>query len=236
MSYIENPKTAGSGILCAIPQKGTCPVGCSGCFFQGGRSYLEPLDKNLPNMPPLASDLIVRCNDGNDSNVDRELVVESMKPYRHVFYNTSIPKDLEGFSRPVVLTVNPAGMTDSRAHLLDPIPSNLMFVRVRTNLWNLDLVDTVVEHYDSRNVPVVLTFMAYYDEKEVDKSCRSSYEWKTRTLNPYWVLRREGWERVVDRYNERPLVYTCGKDHKTYSCARCGNCLREYYATLCRMG
>ena len=37
MSYVENPKTKGSGILCCIPQKGRCPNNCSDCFFQSGR-------------------------------------------------------------------------------------------------------------------------------------------------------------------------------------------------------
>jgi hypothetical protein len=41
MSYIENPKTKGSGIVCAIPQPGVCPIGCEDCFFQSGRSFLE---------------------------------------------------------------------------------------------------------------------------------------------------------------------------------------------------
>lgn len=49
MSYIENPKTKGSGIVCAIPQTGVCPIGCEDCFFQSDRSFLEPLDENLPS-------------------------------------------------------------------------------------------------------------------------------------------------------------------------------------------
>jgi len=39
MGYKENPKTKGSGIVCAIPQKGICPNRCEDCFFQSGRSY-----------------------------------------------------------------------------------------------------------------------------------------------------------------------------------------------------
>ena len=112
--YIENPKTKGSGIICCIPQTGQCPQKCPDCFFQGGRSFLHPLEDNLPNMPDskYAEDYIVRVNDGNDSNVDRENVIKSTKQYKRKFYNTSIPKDLEGFGDPVVLTVNPSKMTD----------------------------------------------------------------------------------------------------------------------------
>ena len=68
MSYIENPKTKGSGIISCIPQKGICPNTCEDCFFQSGRSYLEPLDENLPNLPEEVDYQIVRVNDGNDSN------------------------------------------------------------------------------------------------------------------------------------------------------------------------
>ena len=76
---IENPKTKGSGILCAIPQRGTCPLKCSDCFFQSGRSYLEPLDRNLPNLPSSeeATGRVVRMNDGNDSNNERSLVIRA---------------------------------------------------------------------------------------------------------------------------------------------------------------
>ena len=48
-NWIWNPKTKGSGILTCIPQTGICPNNCEDCFFQGGRSYLEPLSKNLPD-------------------------------------------------------------------------------------------------------------------------------------------------------------------------------------------
>ena len=105
--YIENPKTRGSGIVCVIPQTGHCPNECEDCFFQSGRSYLEPLDTNLPNMipPEDVGDRIVRVNDGNDSNVNHSLVIESTKCYKHKFYNTAIPQ--LDFDAPVVLTVNP---------------------------------------------------------------------------------------------------------------------------------
>ncbi len=166
MSYKENPKTKGSGIITCIPQAGLCPMKCKDCFFQSGRSYLEPLGENLPNMPTLkmAKNRVVRINDGNDSNNLRELVVVSTARYKRKFYNTSLPRDLGGFDAPVVLTVNPAQTTDKKAYLLDSVPKNLMFVRVRVNTWNLALVDQVVAHYSTCEVPVVLTFMAYYNE------------------------------------------------------------------------
>lgn len=231
MSYIENPKTKGSGIVCAIPQKGSCPIKCADCFFQSGRSYLEPLEENLPNIPSIEESIgrVIRINDGNDSNVDRETVIEASKFFTDVFYNTSIPKDLEGFIDPVVLTVNPGNMTDHRAHMLDPIPNNLMFVRFRANSWNVDLLKEVVSHYTSRNVPVVLTFMAFYTETL--KECQENYELRKRTSNEYLVIKQEAWDEIMDMYKDNNLVYSCGKDAKTHACSRCGNCLREYFNT-----
>ena len=232
MGYIENPKTKDSGIICCIPQKGVCPNKCEDCFFQSGRSYLEPLDKNLPNMPSLeeVGHRVVRVNDGNDSNNDQERVIKFTKDYPLKFYNTAIPKDLEKFDAPVVLTVNPADMTDNKAHLIEP-PVNLMFVRVRTNAWNMSVVDKAVRHYTEKKVPVVLTYMAYYTETV---KTPEFYEWKKRTTNSYWVLKDVGRESIEDLYIDNSLVYSCGYKG-THACSRCGNCLREFFTTMERM-
>ena len=236
MAYRENPKTRGSGIICAIPQAGECPMRCADCFFQSGRSYLEPLAENLPNVPMISMTRgrVVRMNDGNDSNVDRMIVILAAQNCDDAFFNTSIPKDLDAFPRPVVLTVNPTDMTDKDAHFVTPCPPNLMFVRFRTNTWNLKLADDVVQHYTERKVPVVLTFMAYYGET-VPPEYAPDYSWRQRTLNSYWVITPDAWDRVKDRHHNNPLVYTCGKDANTHACSRCGNCLREYFATKEKM-
>lgn len=235
--YIHNPKLAGSGVIAAIPQKGLCPLGCKDCFFQSGRSYLEPLEKNLPNMPSSADaeGRVVRVNDGNDSNNDRAAVIEATKQYRHRFFNTSCADNLEGYPGPVVLTVNPGEMTDVAYYMLVPVPKNLMFVRFRANMWNTKVCDDAVQHYaNTHRIPVVLTFMAYY-ELAVPETYREWYEFRKRTLNSYWCIGTAGWERVMKRYEGNPLVYACGKDAHTYACSRCGNCLREYFATAERM-
>jgi len=235
MAYIENPKVRGSGIVACIPQTGRCPNNCEDCFFQSGRSYLEPLAENLPNIPPPGPG-VVRMNDGNDSNVCRNLVMSVAEQYERVFYNTAIPRDLAGFRDPVVLTVNPGRDTDSKAALVD-IPNNLMFVRFRTNTWNLELCDKVVEHYTPK-VPVILTFMAYSKWPEyAPPASRSDYRHRTRTLNPYWAITREAWKRVMDRYDDNVFVYSCGNEDSNggAKCARCGNCIREYFVTVERI-
>lgn len=239
--YRENPKTKGSGLICVIPQKGVCPQKCEDCFFQSGRSYLEPLEDNLPNMPEPenVSWQVVRVNDGNDSNNNQEKVINDTAHFLHKFYNTSIPKDLDKFPGPVVLTVNPRRMTDKRAVLLQSPPLNLMYVRFRTNTWNLPLCDKVVKHYSQKGIPIVLTFMAYFDTaSKIPTSCSADYIFRRRTLNSYFAITTSAWHDVMRRYENNKWVHSCGKiegEKGDTHCRHCGNCLREYFATLTRM-
>ena len=238
--YIENPKTKGSGIVTAIPQTGMCPNRCEDCFFQSGRSYLEPLKENLPNIPVRTEGRVVRVNDGNDSNVQRETVenVVRVNGWRDYFYNTAIPQRLEEFDAPVVLTVNPGKKTESGAYLLKDPPKNLMFVRFRTNTFNLRLADFVIKHYSAREVPIVLTFMAYFNMPVWFRADQPDYVFRKRTLNSYWAITTEAWEQVMKRYRLNCWVHSCGKiegESGTTACRHCGNCLREYFATRERM-
>lgn len=238
--YIENPKTKGSGIVAAIPQTGMCPNRCEDCFFQSGRSYLEPLKENLPNIPVRTEGRVVRVNDGNDSNVQRETVenVVRVNGWRDYFYNTAIPQRLEEFDAPVVLTVNPGKKTESGAYLLKDPPKNLMFVRFRTNTFNLRLADFVIKHYSAREVPIVLTFMAYFNMPVWFRADQPDYVFRKRTLNSYWAITTEAWEQVMKRYRLNCWVHSCGKiegESGTTACRHCGNCLREYFATRERM-
>ena len=247
MTYIENPKTKGSGIFAVIPQQGRCPNNCKHCFFQGhGRSYLKPIEENTPNMPTLQQTIgrVVRVNDGNDSNLYKYLVKDSVKFYPQKFFNTSIPKNLEFFEDPVVLTINPAEMTDKEFYKLNPIPKNLMFVRIRTNMWNIhDVVIPAVKYYTDREVPVVLTFMAYYDTddkvpEEIPEVYLHCYEFRKRTLNCYYAITTNAWEMIMSLFKYNHWVYSCSKiegEKGTYKCHRCGNCLREYFYTMEKM-
>ena len=234
--YIENPKTKDSGIICCIPQTGTCPVKCDDCFFQSGRSYLEPLDKNLPNIPSVKYALgrVVRMNDGNDSNVERCKVLCVAGAYEDAFFNTSFPNRIDNYTGPVVLTVNPSEMTDRIFHKVEP-SDNLMFVRIRANTWNPSLIEEAIDYYTSDifTTPVVLTFMAYYNET-IPEAHKEFYEFKKRTLNSYWVITNRARKTIERRYENNPLVYSCGYKG-THACKDCGNCLREYYSTKERL-
>lgn len=234
MSYLENPKTKGSGIICVIPQEVKCPINCPDCFFQSGRSYLEPLKENLPNMldRPLRPYEIVRVNDGNDSNHQRDLVIESTNQYKgRRFFNTSRPIP---FDEPWVLTINPAEMTDRSFHVVKPSQVvDLMFVRIRVNLWNYDLTRDAVGYYTDLRVPIVLTFLAYHDQQSIPKFWLPYYSVRKRTSNPYYCLNALPWHDTMSKFSNNPLVHSCsGADD--LSCAQCGTCVREFLALSSR--
>lgn len=239
MPYKENPKLMGSGIDACIPQERPCPLKCPDCFFNGGRSYLEPLAEHLPNMPDVNPHRVVRVNDGNDSNVDRGIVLSRTQHYPLRFYNTSIPVNLAGFIEPVVLTVNPGAMTDHDFYMLPKIPANLMFVRFRTNTWNLLLAKQCVDYYTQLNIPVILTFMAYFHTMaDIPPKHRKNYTMRKRTSNEYLAITTRAWRKVMNRFKHNKLVYGCGKiegESGDTKCRYCGNCLREFFACKSRL-
>jgi hypothetical protein len=221
----ENPKISGSGVTPCRPQIGKCTGHCEECFFHGGRYYE---DINVAHVPDPAwverENLLVRMNDGNDSNHMRDLVIKVAAQYKRVFFNTRIPS-LE-FPGPVVLTVN--GDDIMHAHLLpDDMPGfdRLMAVRVRTNTWNLALVHQVMDHYwHELGVPVIITFMAYYQDRAPAQALTGDYVWKKRTTNPYWCVTDEARDEIEEAF---PGAFTC-TSRSSSLCKDCGNCLKLY--------
>jgi hypothetical protein len=240
--YKHNPKMVGSGIFAAIPQKGNCPFKCSECFFQTGRGYLEPLEENTPNMPPVEEmvDRVVRINDGNDSTNEFDNVIKLTQRYRFRFFNTSWPTRVSEFPGPVVLTLNPGKYTDESFWRLEPVPKNLMFVRFRVNAWNKQLMNQAVEYWTNLEVPVILTFMAYHSAESVPEYFRKrgDYIERKRTTNTYWAISTKAWDEIMDMHRLNKWVSSCGKvegEQGNTKCRWCGNCLREYYATMERL-
>lgn len=244
MSYIPNPKFTGSGILAAIPQKGTCPYKCADCFFQSGRSYLEPLDENTPNMPGFYDDSdgwrIIRVNDGNDSSNDLDFVVRDTQKWAgRRFFNTSWPSRIWDYPDPVVLTLNPGDMTDKNFWRLTEIPKTLMFVRFRANSWNQPLLAEAVDHYTRLlETPLVITFMAYHSIESIPQDFRHCYVERKRTTNTYWAITSAAWNQIMTDYTFNKWVHGCGRVEGELGdthCRHCGNCLREFFATKERM-
>lgn len=222
----ENPKLGGSGIVACRPQIGDCAGRCQDCFFRGGRYYEDVSRPHVPHPDWVRRNrYVVRMNDGNDSNHQRDLVIATAGLYDRVFFNTRLPCLL--FPGPVVLTVN-GDRTDDYAHLLPadtPGFGNLMAVRVRVNTWNLPLVRAVIRHYGTIRVPIRLTYMAYYQAVVREPQF---YEWRKRTLNSYWCLKAEKRAEIEAELSvDGRAVQTCTTKAGEH-CRDCGQCIRSF--------
>ena len=239
---VRNPKQEGTPFFDCIPQVGPCPMNCSQCFYNRPGAYYVPIDKPHIPTPEEVGDGIVRINCGNDSNNQRDLVIEAAKRYKRFFFNTSIPR--YEFPGPVVLTANPTEEIENKYIMprwhgeewYSPAV-NLMFVRLRTSATNLSLVDRAVAAWTAAKVPVVITFMAYYDcepvvplgvLQNVGESC---YEWKVRHINSYYCPTKAFMRWVMYRYSNNRLVSMCSSIDSSY-CRNCRNCESYYLQTM----
>ena len=115
-----------------------------------------------------------------------------------------------------------------------------MFVRLRVSSTNFDWVRDGVDWYTSYQVPVVLTFMAYYDaEPQVPADVLQAvggpcYEWRVRHINSYWCPTPAFIRWVMDQYGDNRLVSYCGSLEGSY-CRLCRNCETYYVQTIKRM-
>lgn len=226
--YVQNPKLVGTNIVDCIPQTGECRVRCSECFYNGGR-FFRTLDE--PWMPSLEDigDRIVRVNSGHDSNIQRGLVLAATAQYPRKFYNTAMPRF--DFPAPVVFTCN--GGRRAKLTLVENPPVNLMFVRVRVESWDMETVDRAVDHYRKKHgVPVVLTFMRYYDGSLIPEGSRRDYEWRKNIANSYFCPTLETVLRVLARYKTTG-VRTCGTPVSS-NCVDCRNCEFLYWEAIRR--
>jgi hypothetical protein len=241
---VRNPKQEGTPIWDSIPQVGSCPIGCSQCFYNRPGAYYVPIDKPHIPTPEEVGDGIVRMNCGNDSNNRRDLVIETAKKYQRFFFNTSIPRF--DFPGPVVLTANPK--EEEWDHYTLPAfhrgwtgpKRNLMFVRLRTSTTNLPLVDRAVHAWTRARVPVVLTFMAYYEHvpavpQEIATAVGGPcYEWKVRHINSYYCPTKAFMQYVMSRYDHNRLVSMCSSIESSY-CRACRNCETYFLQTEKRL-
>ena len=217
----KNPKLEGSELVDVIPQTGKCPMKCLECFYNEG--FFRTLDEPLIVTDEEAKGKIVRVNTGHDSNINKKLVIEITKIYQHKFYNTSIPNF--DFPGPVVFTCNSRD-TDFTFFKVEDV-SNVMFVRIRVDTWNLaSVVDPAVAHYTKKGIPVVLTFMRYKNKDNVKKP--NDYYLKKHIQNSYWLIKAKAWRRIMDRYKGNDLVFSCGTPQSSL-CKDCQNCVKLYW-------
>jgi hypothetical protein len=222
-SYEEcpNPKLEGSGMLDCIPQTGQCPNKCLECFYNA-EGWFRTKSESL--FPPYSTKKLVRVNSGNDSNVHREYVIQATSQFKDKFYNTSIPQF--DFPGPVTFTCNGRD-TDYSAMMVSKGLENLMAVRFRTNLWNLDLLYEVIAYYAQRHhIPVTITFMRYMNFDNIPEQYRLFYVYKKSILNEYYILNPDKQNEVSANYAHE-LVGTCGKPWSSF-CRDCGRCEKLY--------
>jgi len=230
----QNPKMIGTNIIDCIPQTGECPIQCEECFYNSGRFY-RTLD--TPLIPSLeeSKGKIVRVNSGHDSNLQFDKVMNATKNYPDKFYNTSIEK--MRFEAPVVLTLNRS--TDNYFIRKDDVEgdiSEIMFVRVRINIWNtIDMgLGAIVEWH--KDFPVVLTDMRYYSNRKIrDNQADEYYEFRKHILNSYWMLNRKGYDKIFALLHF-PNVYWCGNPFSLSTlCADCRLCEHLYIQAKMRL-
>ena len=215
----ENPKMKGSNVIDCIPQTGECPLNCEECFYNGGRFY-RTLDEPLIPSLEEAQGKIVRVNSGHDSNLQRDLVIKATEKYKHKFYNTSLPNF--NFPGPVVFTCN-----GKKLLLVNKGLDNVMFVRVRTSIFNIVEVDKAVDFYSKFNVPIVLTFMRYYSEDAIPGEYKKHFVYKKHVTNNYYCHGNNIKMFIMDRYKGLG-VRMCGTLSSS-RCIDCGNCELLYW-------
>lgn len=236
----ENPKQAGSNVTDANPNAGPCPHNCNQCYYNRA-----PLDEpELPSVEQVAGRIVRVCS-GHDANVNKAHVISATAQYEHRFFNTSMP-DLRDFPAPVVLTVNPReegpciGPDSVAIGDLD----KLMFVRARVSPSNIDeVLNSILGWCRGVHVPMVLTFMDYYDCQPPPPDGRwldlwnagvPTHVWKKRHVNEYWCPSSEFQQAALEYLRMTPLVTMCGTPTSNL-CADCRNCETYYWQAMKRM-
>ncbi len=214
---MRNPKQADSNLFDCKVQRGPCPLGCNQCYYNHG--YYHDINRQRIPDPKEVVDGIVRFNCGHDSNLERDNVITASTQYKRYFFNTSIPRF--DFPGPVVFTANP--QEQKPAILVND--KNIMFVRLRVSKDNIGHIIDAAQYYTSREIPVVLTFMAYYDD--IPEDWKKYYTWQIRHINSYWCPNSRLTDAVIRAINTNvtaySFIYFCGK-----WCKDCRNCETLY--------
>jgi hypothetical protein len=248
---IRNPKQEGSNLFDCIPQVGPCPNNCNQCFYNRPGVFYVDINKPSIPTPDEVGNGIIRMNCGHDSNIQRDLVISAAAQYKYSFFNTSIPKF--DFPGPVVLTANPKEEISSYfIPKIQIIPNNLMFVRLRVSASNLELIEIAVRLWTAKQIPVVLTFMSYYENEALSHvmsridwktlhefntaEIEHYYVWKVRHINSYYCPTKEFIVYVLNRMKKvgGRLVTVCGSLESNY-CKDCRNCETYYWQTIKHM-
>jgi len=242
MRLKQNPKLIGSNLHDCRTQVGACPLHCNQCYYNREGAFYCDINKTHIPSPRTVGHGIARMNAGHDSNYRRGEVIRQAKKYKHAFYNTSIPQF--DFPGPVVFTANPKEEDVPTIIMAKELPSDeelkkIMFIRLRVSASNLDLVGDQISCWVRLDIPVVLTFMAYYEDNALQKvlekvpEAQVYYEWKVRHVNSYYCPTKNFKKMVMKRMNRigGRLVSMCGT-FESNQCVDCKNCETFYWQTM----
>jgi len=176
-------------------------------------------------------------NSLHDSNIAKELVLAQARKYKDVFFNTSIASF--DFPGPVVYIANPSEECPVDLEFLQsPFLNNLMFIRLRVSSTNLQhLWRAILDIGQVTNIPIVLTFMAYYDKDMSEETVKIKggtdircYTWRTRHVNEYWCVTKAFKQHVLQKLNVACFrqVTLCGTLFSD-NCCDCRNCEAYYW-------
>lgn len=228
----RNPKQDGTDLFDCIPQKGPCPNNCNQCYFNRPSAFYLPINQNhFPSLSEVG-DGIVRVNSGHDSNIYRDHVIRSTQHYPKRFFNTSLP-ELD-FPAPVVYTANPEEEVEPNCPLdFNCDFTNVMFVRLRVSSTNLLHIFYAAVRWSRIGIPVVLTFMRYYENPPDTEN----YEYRKSIKNDYWCPKKsfiEAVMRIASLLMTDGIITMCGTLSSGF-CRDCLNCQRFYYQAAKRM-
>jgi len=120
-----------------------------------------------------------------------------------------------------------------------------MFIRIRASASNLGDIHRLVTDWSLSDVPIVITFMAYYDKAVFEGVVKhrhpfyagiKEYVYKTRHINKYWCPTKEmkiGTMKSLGIEHNR-LLTMCGTFDSNY-CKDCKNCESYYWITKRRL-
>lgn len=259
MATLRNPKLQGTNIFDCIPQAGKCPNNCNQCFFNRPDAFFTNINEpHVPSVDEVGDDGIVRVNSGHDSNIQKQLVLQTTECFKRKFFNTSIP-DFD-FPAPVVFTANrneeSPPYTPNQLRGQFKYFDRLMFVRLKASPTNFQMVRDGVERWNDMHIPVVITFMRYYDCEPLIKTDiwdndheavltleefaaqfgESPYLFKKHISNTYWCpspMFIRMYMRGLGAYY-RKLLFTCGSFTSSF-CKDCMNCVGFYHIAVNRM-
>jgi len=207
-------------IINAIPYIGKCPNECLECFYNNDEFFASLTSPILPSLEEVG-DQIVRVNQGNDSNINKDIVLERTAIYPKKFYCTAIPNF--DFPAPVVFTCNGEELILAINGL-----NNLMMVRVKTNLWNLNELEKAINYYCG--VPITISFMRYKDTNNIPNEFRQFYELKKNVMDDdyRYHLRDEQKQVIFYKYGTTNKMVDICRIVKARDCERCEFCYEKF--------